>query len=316
MMKKNSSNKNLTNKTFLATLIVFFKGLFMGFSDLLPGISGGTIALITGIYQEFINSIRAITQLPFSFLTYISIVLKKQSSFEEKISQQNILKETIKEINIQFFAPLALGIFLAIFLGAHLITFLLKDFYIITMTFFLGVILASIIILYKKVNNHTFFSTLLFILFFLLGTSFIFLKNLSLTTTFWWYYLIIGFIASMAMMLPGISGSFILLIFGAYTTILTAIKQPFSHIPLLIIFAIGIFLGFFVLSKVLIKQFKKNNSQTYMALSGLVLGALIIPIQSITQIPVVWSLTTWIVSLVVFLFACILVLFINSLSKF
>jgi putative membrane protein len=265
MMKKNSSNKNLTNKTFLATLIVFFKGLFMGFSDLLPGISGGTIALITGIYQEFINSIRAITQLPFSFLTYISIVLKKQSSFEEKISQQNILKETIKEINIQFFAPLALGIFLAIFLGAHL------------MTFFLGVILASIIILYKKVNNHTFFSTLLFILFFLLGTSFIFLKNLSLTTTFWWYYLIIGFIASMAMMLPGISGSFILLIFGAYTTILTAIKQPFSHIPLLIIFAIGIFLGFFVLSKVLIKQFKKNNSQTYMALSGLVLGALIIP---------------------------------------
>ena len=128
-MKKKTKNKNNNNKEFL---IIYFKGFLMGICDLIPGISGGTIAFITGIYERLILGVKNIT--PKNYFNFFFNLVK----FDKKKIQKNI-----KDLDIIFLLFLFGGIFSAILSGANLISFLLENYFIYLISFFVGLILSS-----------------------------------------------------------------------------------------------------------------------------------------------------------------------------
>jgi putative membrane protein len=301
MMVKKSLKKN--NSSFFFYLLVFFKGLFMGFCDVVPGVSGGTIALITGIYARFVLSLKKITSFPLAFCSFISHRSKKR------------LLQDIQDLDLLFFIVVITGMLTALLVGAHLISFALEYFFIATMMFFIGLIIASVHHIYRKVATHDFSSWLVASLFFFLGLSFVFLQPESLSSYSWWYIIIVGFFASAAMILPGISGSFILLVFGVYELFINALKSPFANLSLLSLFAIGIFSGFALVSSLVSFYFKKNPSKTYIALIGLVLGAVFVPLSDVLSYPVIWNLSAILFALLFFLIGFFLVLFVDYFSR-
>jgi len=132
-------------------LDVFFKGLLMGICDLIPGISGGTIALITGIYERLINSIhKLLTYNSLSQLFLITFLfLTGKKSYKS-------LRRVYQEYDLYFLTNLFFGIIVAVFLGSYLILSLLGKFFVFTISFFIGLILASSFIIYKKIKDHKF----------------------------------------------------------------------------------------------------------------------------------------------------------------
>ena len=181
-----------TKSTVSQSLIIFLKGLFMGAADIIPGVSGGTIALITGIYERLINAISRIN------LKFILFFLR--GDFERS-------KKNFKEIDFPLFIPLLLGIVVAIFTLSKVILFFLTAYTPFMYAFFFGLILASAIFIYKHTGELSLKNILFIIIGFLFAFLFLGLNviqiNHSLPVVF-----ISGAIAICAMILPGISGAF------------------------------------------------------------------------------------------------------------
>ena len=173
----------------------------MGSADIVPGVSGGTIALITGIYERLIY---AISRIRFSFLK--PLLKANFSEFKEKL---------IDEIDFELFVPLILGIGIAFITLAKVISYLLDTQTAYTFSFFLGLILASAYILYTRLENFNIKLIIISLIGIILSYIFVGLNpiatNHSLIVIF-----ISGLIAICAMILPGISGSFLLLLLGQY----------------------------------------------------------------------------------------------------
>ena len=237
------------------TLLIFLRGLFMGIADIIPGVSGGTIAFITGIYQRLILSL--------SELTIFS-----------KLFLRGKWKLAWKKVDFSLFIPLGLGILLAMFLMSGIVTFLLDDYTGITFAFFFGLILASAIYIYthiKKVTSEHFVLLILGVV-----VSYI-LTNLtasqiipSLTSIFFG-----GMVAICAMLLPGISGAFILLLLNQYDYLLSAIHE--LNLLVIIVFGGGAIVGLLAFSKFLHYLLKKFKGLTFAFLIGIMLGSLRIP---------------------------------------
>lgn len=226
----------------------------MGAADIVPGVSGGTIAFITGIYEELLEAISAVNLNTF------------------KLVKSEGLGAAWKAIHGNFLLVLVSGIALSIITLAQLISWLLENQAILLWSFFFGLVLASIIYIWKQISKWDGITVILFVL----GASLAFyittLNPLVSENSSSLFLFLSGAIAICAMILPGISGSFILVLLGAYKPILDAIHE--RDIKLLAIVTIGAMFGLMFFSRILNWLFKHYKNYTLAILSGFILGSL------------------------------------------
>jgi putative membrane protein len=241
---------------------LYFKGMAMGIADAFPGISGGTMALILGVYKELVNSISIIN---FSLFK----TLKKEG-----------LKEFWKKLNGTFLVILFSGIISSLVVFMNLASFLIDNFPILIWSFFLGLVSASIYIILKPTDLFDFNNKTKHILknWFLLISSFYVsylltslpeINNLNENILFIFFA---GFIASCAMILPGISGSYILVILGLYKTMSKALIN--IELDKIVIFGFGVILGLTSFSKVVKWGFDKFPNKILIMMTGLIIGSI------------------------------------------
>ncbi|MDD2595283.1 MAG: DUF368 domain-containing protein [Bacteroidales bacterium] len=235
-------------------LIVTLKGIGMGAADVIPGVSGGTIAFLTGIYTELIESIKQIDLKAFKLL------------LTGKIGQ------FWKKINGNFLISLIIGIAISFFSLAKLMIYLMDNHPIPLWSFFFGLIISSAIFILRDVK-HWKFSYFIFMTIGIAIGAVICLISPSDTPSGYWFIFLCGAIAICAMILPGISGSFILLLMGKYHYMMDALSN--MEIVTLIIFALGAAIGIIGFSHVLSWLLKKFYSMAICLLSGFMIGSLI-----------------------------------------
>lgn len=250
---------------------IFLKGFLMGVCDLIPGISGGTIAFITGIYTRLIDAVKNFSpKLIYDIFTY---PIHKN---------RDRLKEDIKKLDLLFLLVLMLGIGSALMIGSRIIKFLLMDYYAYTLSFFIGLILASSKIIFNHIQNHNIKNISFGFLGIALGLMLSMLVPLTVTPTLGYVFLG-GFFAVSAMFLPGISGAFILLIMGLYEFMINVLNDISGNISYFLVFIAGALSGAFCISRIISFLFKKNKCKTLYVLLGLVIGALSTPLKKILQ---------------------------------
>lgn len=254
-------------KLFPDYLLITLKGLAMGAADVVPGVSGGTIAFISGIYQELINTIN---KVDFSFF----------SSWKK-----NGFKIAWQQINGNFLLALVSGIAFSILTLSKVITHLLETEPILVWSFFFGLVVASIYFIGKQISSTSGLTIFAFILGTIISYYITIIEPVAAPGSYPYLFLS-GFIAIIAMILPGISGAFILLLMGSYTVVIGTINQfrealvsfnvelLFQSLLKLGTFAIGAILGLKLFSKVLNWMFDKYGNVTLALLTGFMLGSL------------------------------------------
>ncbi len=244
-------------------LIIYLKGILMGICDLIPGISGGTIAFISGIYERLINAVKNI-----NFKNYFSLL-------------KDFKMKKIIELDIIFLIVLFLGIISAIISGSHLISYLLNNYFVYIMSFFIGLIIASTKIIFDEIKSHKFNNFFFMILAIIIFLPIFLMNNTNLGINVFTIFLA-GFLAIFAMFLPGVSGSYILLVLGLYEQIIDAVKS--LDIVFLIPFILGAIIGVLIVSRMISYLFHIAKSKTLYFLLGLVIVSLIVPIRKILEI--------------------------------
>lgn len=233
---------------------VAFKGVCMGAADVIPGVSGGTIAFLMGIYGELLDSIKSING------EALKLLLKGQ------------IGAFWKHINGTFLASLLTGIAISIFSLARLMKYLLEFHPIPLWSFFFGLILASAIYILKGLDKWS-LQNILSLLVGVVMAAFICLASPAHTPDALWFVFLSGAIAICAMILPGISGSFILLLMGKYAFVMDAVST--FNIPVLMVFAAGAAIGIISFSHFLSWLLKKFYMLTIALLSGFMIGSLL-----------------------------------------
>lgn len=286
--------------------LLYFKGILMGICDLIPGISGGTIAFITGIYPRLMNSVQSFSpKLLINYLRYV--FLKEKSKVDE-------LKQDIKKLDLKFLFILLFGIITSLLVGSRLIIYLLENYTAYFLCFFIGLVFASSKLIYDDIIHHNKKNILIGFFGILFGILILFLK---IKPSFSYTYIFFGgFIGISAMFLPGISGSFILLIMGIYEFMLNVLKNLSNNINYFIVFSCGAVLGAFSISRLINFLFKKDKCKTLYFLLGLVVGSLSIPIERVYK-AADFSFLNTIIMTIFFLIGFLLVYFLSkySLSK-
>ena len=235
--------------------IVALKGFAMGAANVIPGVSGGTIALLTGIFNELIDSLNAIM----SISTWKLLINKK-------------FKEFWETIHGTFLLWLAIGVVISIFSLAKLMDYVLDHHPVQTWAFFFGLIIVSSVFMLSDIKGWKSTDVLWLVLGIALG-AFICLLSPKETTSDMWFIAVCGAIAVCTMILPGISGSFILVLFGKYEYIMEAVSE--LNIPVLIVFAIGCLVSIVAFSKFLHWLIGRFEKQTLLVLIGFTIGALV-----------------------------------------
>lgn len=243
-------------------MMIGVKGACMGAADVIPGVSGGTIAFIMGIYDEFVGSIARIDS------EAVKLLLKGR------------IREFWKHINGTFLLSLVAGIGVSVVALAGLMQMLLSDFPIQTWAFFFGLIVASSIFILRGISGWKMSDGLFLVLGCILGVV---VCTLSPTRTpdALWFIFLSGAIAICAMVLPGISGSFILLILGKYQFIMERITEIVSGVNLasnilvMAIFLIGAVVGIISFSKFLHWLLARWHKETLIVLAGFIIGSLV-----------------------------------------
>ncbi len=239
-------------------IILILKGMIIGLANVIPGVSGGTLMITLGIYEKIIGVI---------------------SHFFKNFKE-----------NLKFLIPLGIGLVAAILLFSKIIGLALDKYPFPTTLFFIGLILGGLPLLWKKVNTKKkkFSNWLIFALTFLFVVSFAFLNsgsnevNLSNLNILGYLYLfLVGMIASATMIIPGISGSFVLMLLGYYKPIIDVVSSltDFSllgkNILILGVLGIGILIGIVLVAKLIEYLFKKAEVKTYYGVLGFVLASII-----------------------------------------
>jgi len=233
---------------------LYLKGIAMGSADVVPGVSGGTIAFITGIYTELLDSIKSIN-------IESLIILFKQGP-----------KSAWKAINGTFLITLFAGILTAILTLAKVIHYLLDQHAVLLWSFFFGLILASSLHMGKQIKKWP-PSTLIALLVGALFAGFISIASPTSIEPSYLNIFIAGSIAICAMILPGISGSFILLLMGLYAPVLAAVKG--LQLDIMLIFALGAGIGLILFSRLLSWLLHHYQDLMFSILTGFMLGALL-----------------------------------------
>ncbi|MDE0583038.1 DUF368 domain-containing protein [Planococcus sp. 11815] len=264
-----------------------YRGILMGISDLIPGVSGGTIAFILGIYDRLLESISG----------FFSREWKKQ---------------------LGFLVPLGIGIVITLLLFSRFIEFLLENHYEATQFFFMGLILGVLPYIMKQAEVKKNFTARHLVILLVIGAalaSMAFIQTddnvapiteLSLPTFFLLFFS--GWIASMAMLLPGISGSFILLLIGVYSTAINALST--LNLPIVLAIGAGVMVGFVVSSKAISYLLEHFTYVTYAAIIGLILGSLFVVFPGFAADPM-----TLVTSLITFTIGLLFTLWFSSPKK-
>ena len=255
----------------MKSLILTIKGFFMGIANIIPGVSGGTIALIVGIYEDFINAI-----------SHFFANFKK---------------------NIQFLVPVFIGMGLSILLLSKVIDYSYDNFPIAVTLFFMGLVVGGVPLIKKNIDNAKdkdkpfnyilAIITFIFVIFFALApvifktdgeVSFDNMNALSYLLVF-----LVGVIAAATMVIPGISGSLVLMLLGYYYPVIALIKDitkfDINGLIILGVFGIGILVGIVFISKVIEYLFNNYKKSTYYAVLGFIIASILaIPISTIINV--------------------------------
>ena len=231
-------------------IIIALKGMAMGAADLVPGISGGTVALITGIYENLIKS------------------LNKIISENRKLSD---LLAILKSSEFTFLLNLFIGIISGILVFSRLIEYLFNNYEILTWSFISGLIISAIILLIRRIKSWDFTNILCIILGIIFGQIIISVQNLDTTHNIPIIFLS-GFLAISAMLLPGISGSYILVLLGQYAYIITSLND--LNITVITTFISGAILGLIVFTKIIHAIMRRWNKNTIVLMTGLIIGSI------------------------------------------
>lgn len=234
-------------------LLISLKGIAMGAADVVPGVSGGTIAFIVGIYEELLDSIKSINISSLKLL------------FTGKIAS------FWKAINGNFLLALVTGIAVSIFSLAKVITYLLEAHPILVWAFFFGLVLASTWIVSKDIKKWNWKTVLCFIIGAVVA-FYITVATPAETPYSLWFIFLCGAIAICAMILPGISGSFILVLLGKYFFIMESVKN--LDLIIILVFAMGAIIGITTFSRVLSYALHNFYDVTIAVLAGFMLGSL------------------------------------------
>ena len=234
--------------------VIGLKGMAMGAADVVPGVSGGTIAFISGIYEELLGSI---SNVNFDLL---------------KTLKQDGFKAAWKEVNGNFLLSLFIGIFVSIVSLAKAIKYLLENEPVLLWSFFFGLVLASVIYIAKQITKWNFVAILALILGSFLAYYITTLNPLVSENSSILFMFIAGAIAICAMILPGISGAFILVLLGAYKPVLAAVNDRDYKTVAAVGF--GAIIGLLAFSKVLKWLFTHYKNYTLAVLTGFIIGSL------------------------------------------
>lgn len=257
----------------MKSFILFLKGFLMGIANIIPGVSGGTLAIILGIYEEFISS-----------LSHLFSNLKK---------------------NLKFLIPVGLGIGSSILVLSGVIEYSYEHFPLPTMLFFVGLVLGGIPMLMKnvvgkkdskKISSYMIFLTTFSIVIFMACAELIFdiegvVSFENMTFVKYLILFLVGVIAAATMVIPGVSGSLMLMLLGYYYPILGKInslltfENLFSDVVVLGVFGVGILVGIILISKLLEMLFKKFKTKTYFGVLGFIFASVIaIPISTCLEV--------------------------------
>ncbi|WP_348772710.1 DUF368 domain-containing protein [Pseudoalteromonas sp. MMG005] len=234
-------------------IFLFLKGAGMGAADVVPGVSGGTVAFITGIYARFLSAIKSVN--------FEAIALLRRHG----------VKASWDYIDGSFLVAVFAGLITSAVSLAKVITYLLSNHQLLVWSFFFGLILASFIFIAKQVKQWQLGTIVSCITGAIIA---VIITSLAPTEAepHWWLYFIAGAIAICAMILPGISGSFILLLLGMYGHVLSAITH--QEILLIALFMMGCVVGLILFSRVLSWLLASYQEVTFALLAGFLLGSL------------------------------------------
>ncbi len=250
--------KKTKEKNGKETLILFLKGIILGLSTLVPGLSAGTFAVVLGIYEKLINVVSHLT----------------------KDLKNNIL----------YVLPIGIGAVIAMLLGSNVVSYFLSNYHLATMLLFLGVIIGGIPLLYRRVKGHE--KEPINIIIFLIAFALIIImyvanantKNIDLNSLNIVGYVMLAVVAaitSAAMIIPGVSGSFMLMLFGYFEPIINTVKDLkdmslLSHnLSILIPFGIGVIIGIVLISKVINYLLDHHEQKTFSAVLGFVIASIV-----------------------------------------
>lgn len=253
-------------------LILVLKGFVMGVANVIPGVSGGTLALTLGIYERFISSI---------------------SHFFSKLKE-----------NIKFLLLIGIGMVLAILSMSRIISYSYEHFPIPTSLFFVGLVIGGIPLLFQKVKGKKEKKEVSSWIIFLLSLSLVlmlaFSKQLfnldfsvnfdNITITGYFILLVVGVVAAATMVIPGVSGSLVLMLLGYYYPVLDAIKELTkfksfgSNIMIAVFFGIGVLIGIVLISKLIEYLLKKYEVKTYYGVMGFIIASVVaIPVSTYNE---------------------------------
>ena len=244
---------NSKNRSFPDNIVLGVKGFCMGASDVVPGVSGGTMAFILGIYEELIDAIKSFDLKSLQYL----VTLKFRSLLDR--------------ISWQFLLSVGIGIFVAIFTLSRLLSWLLQNRPVFIWSFFLGLILASVLSVSRRVEAWRILTWVCLVggtlgSYFLVG-----LVPVSTPDDYWFLFLC-GAVAICAMILPGISGSYILVLLGKYRYVLDAVNH--RDFLVLGLVAVGACVGIIAFSRILGWLLKNYHDLMVATLTGLMIGSL------------------------------------------
>ena len=243
----------MKSRNTIGYLKVFLCGMLMGIADAIPGVSGGTIALLLGIYEELINSISNI----------------KINLFHDL--KNNGIKYCGDKINGNFLFSLSFGVLISLVSFVKIFSLLIQKYPLLIWSFFLGLILATLFVIYRNIKKWNIINFILIFIFTCLTALLTITSPNTNENINLFYILICGIIASSAMILPGISGSLILVILGAYSLIISALDNLEYNI--ILVFLIGCIIGIINFSKIIKWLFDKYRDYTFSIMLGLVIGS-------------------------------------------
>ncbi|MDR3140357.1 MAG: DUF368 domain-containing protein [Tannerellaceae bacterium] len=241
------------NRSLKDYALIILKGIGMGAVDVVPGVSGGTIALIVGIYEELLDSIKSINGNSLKLFFTGKIVA------------------FWKAINGNFLLTLVSGIAISIFSLAKLITYLLETQPVLVWSFFFGLVLASILFVAKEIRKWDWKTILGFIIGAIIA-FYITIATPAETPDGLWFIFLCGAIAICAMILPGISGSFVLVLLGKYDYVMKAVTN--LDMVIIFVFICGAAIGITSFSRLLSCLLRRFHDITIAVLAGFMLGSL------------------------------------------
>lgn len=245
-----------SNKPVKEFFILLLKGVGMGTANVIPGVSGGTVALITGIFETLINS------------------LKSFNGKAIKLFFTGKWKEFANHINLNFLIALFLGIGIGIFSIAKGLGFLFENYPVLVWAFFFGLIIASVYYVGKTISKWNLSSWISILIGTIFALSITFFKPAQENDQFYYLFLC-GIVAVCSMILPGLSGSFILILLGNYKLVMS---DAIIELNLTVLFPVivGAIFGLLAFSHLLSWIFKKYKNQTLSTLTGFMLGSLLV----------------------------------------